>query len=338
MGNWLPITSKLWPRRSNLMYLAEVAVLTRLATGVARVLENRPAKQKDPNMTEGEKKQAMVERFFVEILGTVGYMACLHLGQDLVDRVANNERFLKDLKGGKIDFEKDIAHRNIGDDLKKLIGKVKDLDEQLKKSVDSVYGDNAKNLIFRNLYAEKNPQKGALKKANMTALKEDLGKQLVGRLDGVHIDMDKAFNDIVHEVQPLKKLAQRSNNLAILGIVTGVATSAIVGGTVTQWLNDRVVAPTAKKFFARRKLKKTPVNGAPAIPKVTPQPAQFGQPLPQKPLSLLSPAPGIPASGNPVPPVYLPNPKTQASNTQFAARVMRPIHNPTPLGRPGGLL
>src|SRR5690606_18478814 len=121
--------------------------------GVARVLENRPSKQKDPNMTEGEKKQAMVERFFVEILGTMGYMACLHLGQDLVDRVANNEKFLTALKGGKIDFD-EIAHRDIGKDLKKLIDKVKDLDEQLKKSVNSVYGDNAKHLIFRNLYAE----------------------------------------------------------------------------------------------------------------------------------------------------------------------------------------
>lgn len=339
MGNWLPITSKLWPRRSNLMYLAEVAVLTRLVTGVARVLENRPSKQKDPAMTEGQKKQAMVERFFVEILGTVGYMACLHLGQDLVDRINNG---LQD-NGAMLKAIQDAPMRNkqaVDKLAKELKIEVQELEKKIKQSVQEVYQGNTDNLIYRTLYEHELPLndktgKPIIGKTNLAAVKGQLKKQYTDVADNV---LDKAFNDIVHEVKPLKKLAQRSNNLAILGIVTGVATSAVMGGTVTQWLNDRVVAPSAKKFFARKKMQKTPADTVSAISQPKPQPAQFGQPLPQKSLSLLSPAPGIPVSSNPATPVYLPNPKTQASNAQFAARIMRPINSPAPLGRPGGLL
>lgn len=325
MGNPLPITSKLWPRASNLLYLAEVAVLTRLATGVARVLENRPSRQKDPNVTEGQKKQAMTERFFVEIFGTMGYMICLHLGQDVVDKISNrfdrSRNLLRDIEQGVFS-----ANEGFGQAAKELGVDVRVLESRLRDSVKNTYGDTGHNLIARSLYGEEDA-KGAVTKANMVTVKNKLKASLEKPVQ--EKTMDEAFKKIVNEVKPLKKLAQRSNYLAIAGILTGVATSAVVGGTVTQWLNDRMVAPTAKKFFARKKGMEPMMGQA--------KPAEGQLPAP-KPLSLLSQAPAMPMPLNPAAPVYLPNPKMQPSSAHFASLALRPTGTVSPFSGMGGLL
>lgn len=327
MGNWLPITSKLIPKPSNLVYLAEVAVLTRLATGVARVLENRPSKQNDPNVTEGQKKQAMVERFFVEILGTMGYMACLHLGQDVVDKISNcvakNNELLEDIQKCEMSKKLAVAANDLG-------VAVNQLEDKLKASVEKTYGsEKGRNLIARSLYGQEN-SKGIVEKANMAAVKNTLGQKLNINPDSAKQEvLDQAFTKIVNEVQPLKKLAQRSNNLAILGIVTGVATSAVMGGTVTQWLNDRMVAPTAKKFFAHKKSTQ-PLMGETNKTE--------SQPVVQKSLSLISAAPAMPMPLNPAAPVYLPNPKMQPSTAHFASLALRPTTLISPFTKTGGSL
>lgn len=338
MGNWLPITSKLIPKPSNLVYLAEVAVLTRLATGVARVLENRPSKQNDPNVTEGQKKQAMVERFFVEILGTMGYMACLHLGQDVVDKISNvlskNEELLKDalnLKGNQA--LKATAEKWT----EQLKWDVEGLERKLRESIEETYSienpnakqkvPTTKNLIARSLYGVETAE-GGVKKVNLATVKNTLAQKLNIEPDSVKREaLDKAFTEIVNEVKPLKKLAQQSNKLAILGIVTGVATSAFVGGTVTQCLNDRMVAPIAKKFFAHKKSTQ-PLMGE--TNKTEPQPVV------QKSLSLISAAPAMPMPLNPAAPVYLPNPKMQPSTAHFASLALRPTTSISPFPRTGG--
>lgn len=346
MGNMLPITSKLWPRAGNLMYLAEVAVLTRLATGVARVMENRPSQQKDPNMSESQKKQAMSERFFVEIFGTMGYMFCLHLGQDVVDKISNrlnnNERFGSQTLLNKAtghDFKKDESFQAVVNKWKNKLGlEVTELDTKLKAAIGETYSlgqssskPSASNLIARSLYGETNA-KGEVVKTNMATVKNKLAETLKIEPDSAKREaLDKAFKEIVNEVKPLKALAQRSNNLAILGIMTGVATSAVVGGTVTQWLNDRMVAPTAKKFFARNNKGAEPLMGqAPAASSPV-----MGQPV-QPQLSLLSAAPSMPVSLNPTAPVYLPNPKMQPSTAHFASQALRPTVGISPYSRLGG--
>ncbi len=331
------------------MYLAEVAVLTRLATGLTRVLENRPSKQNNPTLTDSQKKQAMTERFFVEILGTFGYMACLHLGQDLVDLLTRCKSRV--LKFSDETLIKDLKHLEDAQfkDVKKLLDKLNDtvnvLDLKLKESVAETYGAHGtafKNPVFNTLYehelpgsTEKNPLLG---KSNLVTVKNQFKKKVeqVAEKNGLALEpqqLDAALSKIVNEVKPLKEFAKRNNQLAVLGIFTGVVGSALVGGSLTQWMNDRVIAPGAKKFFNRKQHKKeaAPLAASPLspLPSVVTDPA-----VAHKALSLVS-APSV----MPMPPVpvYLPNPKTQAHPPIFKAQ--QPVLNPmslTPKSWPGG--
>ncbi|WP_303673404.1 hypothetical protein [Vampirovibrio chlorellavorus] len=332
------------------MYLAEVAVLTRLATGLTRVLENRPSKQKNPTLSEGQKKQAMAERFFVEILGTMGYMACLHLGQDLVDGLTrckdrvlkfSDESLVKDLKS--LDESQFSGIKKM---LDKLNITVNDLDAKLKESVAETYGPQGsafKSPVFKTLYEHELPgstdKKTLLGKANLVTVKNQFKKKVeqVAEKSGValeHQQLDAALSKIVNEVKPLKDFAKRNNQLAVLGIFTGVVGSALVGGSLTQWMNDRVIAPSAKKFFNRKQQKKGAIPLA-ASP-LSPVPSAASDPaVTHKALSLVS-APSVMPLVPPVP-VYLPNPKTQARPPIFKAQ--QPVLTPmslTPKPWPGG--
>jgi hypothetical protein len=328
------------------MYLAEVAVLTRLATGLTRVLENRPSKQKNPALSESQKKQAMAERFFVEILGTMGYMACLHLGQDLVDLLSrcksrvlkfSDETLVSDLKGLE-----DAQFKDVKKLLDKLNITVNDLDSKLKESVAETYGAQGKAFkkpVFSTLYEHELPgstkDNPLLGKANLVTVKNQLKKKVeqVAEKQGLslqHPELDHALSKIVNEVKPLKEFAKRNNQLAVLGIFTGVVGSALVGGSLTQWMNDRVIAPGAKKFFNRKQHKKGPT------PLATPDASSASAaPVMHKALSLISTPAAMPM---PPVPVYLPNPKTQAHPPIFMAQQPALLHpaNQTPKPWPGG--
>lgn len=346
----LPVLAQLWPNSPRKwLYLAEVAVLTRLATGVMRVLENSPGKQKDPRISEGQKKQAMAERAFVELAGTTGYMICLHLGQDLVDKAANlclREKNmapfnLKDLQSGsqgkQISQEMEKAWKT----LDKLKITVQQLDEQLRDSFNEIYGHGdatqvKENALFKTLYEHDRAPIGSKEanfgRSNLGEVKNSLLKKCEARLLDPEVlklnhgiqpeiqkaELDTALKTIINEVKPLKDFARRNNRLAIFGVLTGVATSALVGGTMTQWMNDRVIAPSAKKFFTKKEVGKAKAKMMTPLATTTPAPS--------RPLSLMSAAPGLPAP-KPLPPVspaYLPNPKMQASGAAFAGQVFRP--------------
>lgn len=330
------------------MYLAEVAVLTRLATGLTRVLENRPSKQQNPQLSEGQKKQAMAERFFVEILGTMGYMACLHLGQDLVDKLANCQTRILNLSNESLLKGLECApHLNhLTQLLKKINLAVDDLDLKLRESVAETYGEVGKpfkNPVFSTLYehelpgsTEKLPLVG---KANLQTVKKQWLTKIeqVAEQKGVvlpHPEIDAALSKIVNEVKPLKAFAKRNNHLAVLGIFTGVVGSALVGGSLTQWMNDRVIAPGAKKFFNRA----VKHNQSVAVPSV-----EQREPVAHKSLSLLSASGAVPTLSvggtSSLMPVYLPNPKTQAQPPILASQLLLPIQtlsNPAMRPWPGG--
>ncbi len=345
-----PITAKLIPLPGNLVYLAEVAVLTRLATGVMRVLENRPSKQKDTNISEAQKKQSMVERFFVEICGTMGYMLCLHLGQDLVDKLAD----LSDRRQ-ELDFlnQKDSLFKGLEQNpefqatLDTLNIKIKDLELRLRESAEDVFGqyslsgkERPNHMIFNTLYDHALPgsdSTGSLTgKANLVSVKNRLkDKLLEGPNDLVkNPQLDEALSKIVNEVKPLKDFVMKNNKLAVLGIAVGIASSAVVGGALTQWMNDQVIAPSAKKFFAKKKPGKS-------LPNVVFPAVENPSLIAPKSLSLVSASPNLPmlhSYGEGMPPVYLPNPKTQGMASGFVRPVFQPFIplSPQVLSRPGG--
>ncbi len=218
-----PITMKLnFLNRRNLLYLAEIAAVTRIFTGIVRVWENKPSKLKDPRLSENEKRLAMFERFFVEILGTTGYMFCLHFGQDLASKF----------------FEKQAAFKPpvLADDLVELTRQGVDI-KAVNEAIKKVYGTERQGLMHRILYGDviKDGAKTTVQKANLSALRHELG------------------DEIFTKVRPyINDFARRANVAASVTVLGGVILSALFGGFVTQWVNDRVASPMARAFLSRK--------------------------------------------------------------------------------------
>lgn len=341
----MPITSKLLPfRASNLVYLAEVAAITRLATGVMRVYENRPSQQKNPNVTPSEKRQALAERFFVEIIGTAGYMAFLHMGQDLVgalyDRVYKKTALpkLSDEAGAKLK-----AHL---DTLKLDVGKFNKLIEELYHPDKLQDGKPTSGLIYRVLYedevkdaqgkfvARPRANMNGLKKLIIKKFKEDFPNELPPELDKT---VAKELKNILGGCEELRNFATKNNAWASAGIITGVALSAFVGGTITQWANDRVVAPWLSRKFNDKAIKPIqPQLPAPGIARAVAQmPSQAMAQNPVNAFNIFANNTVLPPNPPPITPVYLPNPKMQPPATAFSANTLpRPYTSPIPYSRP----
>jgi hypothetical protein len=322
------------------MYLAEVAALTRIATGVMRVLQNRPSQQKDPRLSQNEKRQALMERFFVEIIGTLGYMSFLHLGQDLVNGIYG--------RLGKLD------PIHLTDDAQKMLAKYKLTVDQFDNIIKDTFGSHAvdkngiltqKDLIARVLYGETS-HGTVYPKANLVMLKDKLESAIEKHNPGLNLknpskevgEVKEAVTHLIQNCESLQKFARKNNKLACGAILTGVVLSAAIGGTVIQWMNDRVVAPSAKKWLSKRYKNDGPVATKQEAEPVTPHqpptflasgpvpvfqaanPVQAGA-VPQQPaLNLVSQAPQMPQPA--FAPVYLPNPKMQPPASAFAVNAL----------------
>lgn len=353
MGNPLPITSKLLPRAGNWMYLAEVAVLTRVATGIMRVLENRPSKQNDPKLSKNQKRQALIERFFVEIVGTACYMAFLHLGQDLVNMAYSPKIPHIALAGKEISHELKQALTDLGLCVNKFDKHINAYMKEVYSPGGKAGGDKAKNLIYRVLYGD--PKTGM---ANMDALKHKFAELSEVKARNLSQEsLDKAFNKIVHEVTELKHFAMKNNVWASMAILLGVGFSAWAGGTGIQKMCDGPVASTAKKYLHDNYRKDSKVHApgapqqtaAPSAPSVKSEPERlFSQedPFtanPPKTLSVLSEAPPLlppsqtqsQMSPQPMQTLYLPNPK-QPTATPFSTSTMGLPYHTMPFIRVGG--
>jgi len=348
----LPITAQLLPIRwRNVIYLAEVAALTRLATGVARVLQNQPSRQKDPTLAPNEKRQAMIERFFVEIVGTIGYMGFLHVGQDLVDKIYN--KCAKPKIPAFSEWEQ--THPAKFANLSKALGEfgltVQKFDQKIKELYEGEKGKTS-GLLYRVLYDHESTdgKNKVVEKATLARLQEKIAES------APHLSQEnvtKQFNEVLKHAEGLKEFALKNNKWAAAAIITGVGISALIGGMVTQWMNDRLVAPQTKQFLRKKfpegsriihHIKKTKVlnsmgtlftphvqnrmfvqNGLPQSAPMNPFNAQAGFNPTMPTLQ--------PYNNAPVFPVYAPNqmgnPKTQPHAAMFGGKPLpRPYTTP----------
>lgn len=313
----LPITANLNPfaGAQSWIYLLESAALTRLVTGMARVYQNRPSVQ-DPSLSETEKRQACLERFFVEIIGTIGYIACLHLGQDITSK------FLE--PGIKRHYQLLIDHLD-----KQTATLTPAQIQNAKQAITEVYGGTSKNIISRFLYGYTAPNG---KKTGVS----------LARLRTVMADNN--MFEYLRGSSPLDGFASALRRRAAFSILGGVGISALYGGFVTQWLNDRVFAPTAHKMLEKRFQAKADAMTGPQ------ENAQFAGPQPSpslEPWTAVSAAPDMPTysafpQGMAPPASALPNnsptnipivnPYTTISHPSIANRISPFASLPTPGG------
>jgi hypothetical protein len=212
-GVSLPITRKLNPlRRENLLYMAETAVLTRLSIALMRTWQNVPSKNNNPEASQLDKHKSLWERFFIEILGTSGYMLAMHLGQDLMAKwletrtVLNPNKMLEGIEG--------LSIREM---------------ETLTDKVHKVFGDSPKGIVSRVLYG----------KANLANLYRELG---TSRL---------AENTIIRDaVEGYAKRLNRFGAYTLLaGIAAGVAFGGVVVQFVNDRFFGPVVEPFLARLF-----------------------------------------------------------------------------------------
>lgn len=297
-----PITAKLnaFAGMRNLAYLAEIAALTRMMTGVVRVLQNKPSKFKDPNLSQNQKRQAFLERFFVEIIGTSGYIFFLHLGQDLFAKLFEARAKLQ-----KLPYLAATTQ-----------GLTKNEIALANEAIRDVYGPHSagfrhegQGLIYRVLYGDelqreaevtigdevKKVTQSVVQKANLSTLHEKLG--------------DELFAKVRQAAPHLDQFTRSINKAASVSVLGGVVLSALYGGVMTQWVNDRVIAPIFKKFLKKRygddgTLDGGKKPGTPQIPGVPVQrPPNTAEPLGVKSRiyqPAINRAPALPMNSQPV--------------------------------------
>jgi hypothetical protein len=317
-----PVTAQLNPLvASNWKYLLMSAIFSRIAIGLARVWENRPAKHSDPSLTQNQKRQAFLERCFVELCGTVAYIATLHIGQDLVSKLFFEGRDKLNLTV----FKKDVE-----DAVGKSPHITPELHNQVKQSIDAVFGKNHQGIIYRNIFGD----------ANLANLKKTI-IQKAGLEAG-----EKAYEALKPEFVSFAKTLGRSSTSTILG---GVLISAIFGGFVTQKLNDNFVAPMSRKWL-NKKFKEPDVDGNMPFPGITPEFASqkvFVSEAPAWPVSMpassLGVVPSLPSqqptwpNGNTAtPPTSLPPPGNPTNPLQTGGAYQAPL--PLRMGTVGGTL
>ncbi len=256
-----PISMKLNVlNRENWAYLLLTAVLTRMVIGLMRINENRPVKNKDPNLTQNQKRQAFLERFFVEFGGTAAYIGALHLGQDVMAKVFEHTSSKLDLNALQLPYPEphgcpphglsraEIDHINLG--MKEVFGKV--------QADGKTFALDNQGLIYRALFGQKVGNKTV--KANLVGLRENLE----GKATGLYEKAAKAYGATPESLMKtgakdtlavtggrLAELAMSLNRYSNWSIAAGVGLSALFGGLVTQRVNDNVVAPQARRWLTR---------------------------------------------------------------------------------------
>lgn len=236
MPSLLPITAKLNPFGGvrNLCYLLEAAVLTRFATSFVRIWQNKPDKLNDPRLSANQKRQALGERIFVELLGTMGYILSLHLGQDLVAKLLEWGRKIPEI----------TRTDKLGADEVKIAN----------EAIREVFGESSKGLISRIIYGHPVSRDGktVVQKATLTSLREVLRHKLGNvKLGDALFDKVRDLADGKGVKNFIEKFTRSGNIAASMSILCGVAISALFGGLVTQWMNDRKWAPYLKKRLVR---------------------------------------------------------------------------------------
>jgi hypothetical protein len=314
-----PITAKLNPLMKglrinwrNVGFLLEAAIITRALTAFTRMWQNRPSKFKDQSLTPNQKRQALMERVFVEGVGTLSFVTMLQFGQDLAAKLV--ERMTK----------MPVVPKNAAGISEKGI-------RTANEALREVFGQNVRGVIARILYGHDLSLAGkpVVRRANLSTLREVLQGKL-GEQAG-----DKLFAGIREHIMPA---VQKLNKGASLTMLAGMAASVLVSGPLIQKSNDRWFSPLVAKKLAKRYGEQMAslesAVGAPALFPPSPEPVRpsaqrldlntFGNlspasAQPSKPpitypapsLNLVSPAPAMiipaPVLPNPITPAAMPN-------------------------------
>ncbi len=229
----------------NLVYLAEIAALTRLAIGAVRTYRNLPSKNDSVEISQNEKRKAFWERFFIEIPGSLSSIFILHAGQDLFSKYYENRVLKKAIHSIK---EKFGDHTS-----KEAIAKGLSYDDAnaFNRGIDYVFGTETYGVVDRFLNGVDIKRGG--KTVRIEANLESFAKQAG----------DDVLRKVERDLRPLFNLANWCTNKSVIG---AAMLTAIFGGVLLQLFNDRVYSPFLNQLFKEKKdVKTVPLNPAPEL-------------------------------------------------------------------------
>ncbi|MEM0950960.1 MAG: hypothetical protein AAGI66_02320 [Cyanobacteria bacterium P01_H01_bin.74] len=213
----LPFTNKL----KNLSFLAQSLMLTRLGVGIIRIVADLPVLNRSKDESPREKMQNLMERCFIELVGTVGGFIGLQSAMDLMSSVASSGIAHKDWIS-KVDRSGLSAENKA-----KVIGAFK---KTFKIEPEAQI--SGRQLLARSILEKANLNQfvRTLNDPNLLALDQKTGHLKVGNALGA--DFLKA-----HTTQLFVTL----NKKGVLSSLVGILFSAVVSGAPIQWFNDRVL-------------------------------------------------------------------------------------------------
>lgn len=183
------------------------AYITRMGMSTARVYENRPSANKNPNYTAVDKEAARVERSFIEFPATLSFIIGSHLVMDLFDHWFQRRVQLQ-VKPGEAP----------GVDAATL--------KRVNETIWKALGETRKGLLYRTIFENDRVGPAALSKA-LAEAGIDLSAQT---------PLAKTLKPAVEQISVrLRKGVSAAFGLAI-------AVVAFYGGFGVQWFNDHVFA------------------------------------------------------------------------------------------------
>lgn len=218
------------PKTENLLYLLEIAAVTRLLIGGLRVAQNSPSSYKTNDLTVFQKRKSFLERCFIELFGTGGYMIMLHFGQDMMSKL--------------FEAQTSYAPPQMKTPLSEM---TRPQMQKVNGIMLDVFGRDREGIISRVLYGvnKHDPVTGRIinQKATYSTLKDKLGNVFDADMMA---KLEEKF--LAPKVEPYVRKLYRASSVSVLA---GVLGSALFGGIVIQWLNDNIFSPVCVPALVR---------------------------------------------------------------------------------------
>lgn len=211
MPKQIPILARLWPFHPlNALFLIQSGIAMRELVGATRIVADAPIINPN-NISKRDKWRTMLERFFMDALGTTGGFVVLQAAQDGFDALYS---------GMHAGHPETLLHRLPKEHQGPIL-------EALKQTFGFKDVEKPGRLLYQTLY----------KGANLHQFTEVLKKN--GHADLVKLINPGSLKLPANETGKLvQQFFKHHGNWGVGAVLTGVAANTLIAGILWQYLND----------------------------------------------------------------------------------------------------
>ncbi|MBK8190474.1 MAG: hypothetical protein IPK79_08500 [Vampirovibrionales bacterium] len=212
-----PFTSMLAPTSATrLAYLMTAGFITRMGMSAARVYQNRPQANHNPNYTAVDKEAARVERVFVEFPATLSFIVGSHTVMDLFSNWFQGRV--------KLHLTPQDAPGVNAETLKTV-----------NQTIWKALGETRKQLLYRVMNEND--------RVSPKRIQEALAKA------GIDLEAKTPLAQVLRPA--VENISVRLRKGAAVNIALAVSVIAFYGGFGVQWFNDHIYAKYCSPFLLR---------------------------------------------------------------------------------------